>query len=126
MLTFVKNELNQVSLITTKEIKKDQIIFDLNMGEFFDHPSLRTIELAPGLHVDHPWGRYTNHSCDPTCYVSKIDKTMRAGRDLAVGEEITFNYTKNESNISTSFKCLCGSRNCVGFIGGKDSQPSHL
>ena len=125
-LTFVKNKLNQVSLVAAETFKKGQVVFDLDMGEFSERPNLRTIELGPHEHVDHPWGRYTNHHCEPTCYVDKFTKTMKAKRDIIIGEEITFNYMESETNISTSFTCKCGSAKCLGVISGPNSQPSHL
>jgi uncharacterized protein len=126
MLTFVTNRLGQISLVAAKRFRKGEVVFNLNFGEFFDRPSLRTIELAPKLHVDNPWGRYTNHHCDPTCYVDRKDKVMRASRDIEVGEEINFDYFVNESTLATSFNCHCGAPQCRGFIGNPDSQPSHL
>ena len=48
-------------------------------------------------------GQYINHSFQPTC---KIDGfTVRALRDVMFGEEITFDYTLNESFISSPFVC---------------------
>lgn len=126
MLTFVINHMGQISLIAAKPFKRGEVVFDLNLGEFFDRPDLRTIELAPDLHVDNPWGRYTNHHCSPTCYVDRPGKVMRARRDIEIGEEINFDYLQNESLLSTSFICRCGSVDCHGFIGGPNSQPSHL
>ena len=124
--TFVRNKLNQVSLVAAESFKKDEVVFELDLGEFHEHPNLRTIELSPHEHVDHPWGRYTNHHCDPTCYVDQSTKTMRAKRDIMIGEEINFNYMESETNISTSFQCKCGSPKCLGLISGPNSQPSHL
>ena len=124
--TFVRNKLNQVSLVAATSFRKHEVVFELDLGEFHEHPNLRTIELGPHEHVDHPWGRYTNHHCDPTCYVDKSTKTMRAKRDIMIGEEINFNYIESETNISTSFQCKCGSPHCLGQISGPNSQPSHL
>lgn len=126
MLTFVKNKFGQVSLVAAETFKKDQVVFDLDMGEFSELRNLRTIELAPSVHVDHPWGRYTNHNCSPTCYVDKDHRVMRATRDINIGEEINFDYIINESEISSSFDCKCGSDNCRGFVGTSHSQPTYL
>lgn len=126
MLTFIKNKLGQVSLVAAERFLKDEVVFDLDMGEFFSEPNLRTIEIGNDQHVDHPHGRYTNHSCSPTCYVDKEDKVMRAARDIEIGESITFNYLSSETNLSTSFQCHCGSPNCVGFVGHENSKPSYL
>ena len=126
MLTFVTNRLGQISLVAARRFRAGEVVFKLDFGEFSDCPSLRTIELAPNVHVDNPWGRYTNHHCDPTCYVDRERKVMRARRDIDIGEEINFDYLQNESSLSTSFSCHCGAANCRGFIGAADSRPSPL
>ncbi len=126
MLTFVTNRLGQISLVAARRFRKGEIVFNLNLGEFCERPSLRTIELAPNLHVDNPWGRYANHHCDPTCYVDREHKVMCARRDIEIGEEINFDYLQNESSLSTSFNCHCGAGNCRGFVGVTGSQPSPL
>lgn len=126
MLTFLKNEIGQISLVAAETFKSGQVVFDLDMGEFHEHPSLRTIELAPFIHVIHPWGSYTDHSCDPSCYVDKLDRTMRAMRNINIGEKITFNYQVNETNISTGFQCKCGSSKCIGKVGDLNSKPTYL
>lgn len=126
MLTFVKNKHGQISLVAAERFKKNEVVFDLDMGEFLSEPELRTIEIGENLHVLHPYGMFTNHSCSPTCYVDKDDKVMRAARDIEIGEEINFNYMASETNPSTSFQCHCGSPNCIGFVGGTNSKPSHL
>ena len=126
MLRFVKNHFGQVSLVAADPFEKGQVVFDLDLGEFFESPSFRTIELATSLHVDSPYGRYTNHHCEPSCYVSKGDRTMRAARNIMAGEEITFNYTVSETNLAVSFECRCGASNCMKYVTGAGSTPSPL
>jgi hypothetical protein len=116
MLTFIKNKSGQVSLITTSSVKKGTTLFDLNLGEKLNHRNLRTIELSPNLHIDNPWGRYTNHSCNPNSFVDKKKKKLKALRDIQPGEEINFNYLVNESKISNSFNCNCGDQNCLKLV----------
>jgi uncharacterized protein len=60
-----------------------------------------------------------NHSCDPNALISRV-ATMIARRDIAVGEEITFDYaaTVKRSFYTTiwSMRCLCRSPSCRGRI----------
>lgn len=56
--------------------------------------------------------RFVNHSCDPNT------KTIDDIKDIAIknikkGEEITSDYGHD---ITVSFQCKCGSRNCRGMI----------
>jgi hypothetical protein len=126
MLTFKKNKFGQVSLVANNLFLPDAEVFNLDMGEFSQNSSLRSIELSPNLHVVNPWGAYTNHSCSPNCYVDKTNRVMRAKKYISIGEEITFNYLDNESKLSTSFQCKCGSDNCVVIIDSPGSKRSYL
>ncbi|KAN0065377.1 histone methyltransferase set2 [Thecaphora frezii] len=69
-------------------------------------------------------GRFINHSCNPNCYVAKwqVGKHMRMGifalRDIAKGEELTFNYNVDRYGNDAQ-TCYCGEPNCVGTLGGK-------
>jgi len=64
--------------------------------------------------------RFINHSCDPNCYAKVITLegqkriVIYSKRDIAVGEEITYDYKfpLEEQKIA----CLCGSPKCQGFL----------
>jgi len=60
---------------------------------------------------------FVNHSCDPS---SKVVNgiVLVAVRDIALGEEISWNYkeTDDVGNWSYEFKCQCGSANCEGWV----------
>lgn len=67
--------------------------------------------------------RLINHSCAPNCRVETIRGRIWivARRDIAAGEELTFDY-------GFSFKewrlhpCRCGAPRCAGFIVAKDQR----
>ena len=48
------------------------------------------------------------------------ERTFRALRDIAPGEEISFNYLTTESEMAEPFNCACGSANCFEFIQGRN------
>ncbi|SCU99595.1 LAME_0G04104g1_1 [Lachancea meyersii CBS 8951] len=68
--------------------------------------------------------RFCNHSCNPNAYVNKWDVAgkLRMGifahRDIAKGEEITFDYNVDRYG-ATAQPCYCDEPNCIGFLGGK-------
>ncbi|KAK9845360.1 hypothetical protein WJX81_004380 [Elliptochloris bilobata] len=68
-------------------------------------------------------GRFINHSCDPNCETQKwvvrgeLAIGLFALRDIQAGEELTFDYNF-ERYGDKPMRCLCGARNCRGFIGG--------
>lgn len=54
-------------------------------------------------------GEFMNHSCDPNC-VFVGDFLCVATRDIAVDEEITYDYATSETEDSSHmpFDCRCG------------------
>jgi SET domain-containing protein len=61
---------------------------------------------------------YMNHSCDPnTWFVS--DLRMVARRDIAAGEEITYDYATSQAE-DTLFDCACGSSLCRKRVTGQE------
>lgn len=79
------------------------------------------------FHLDDDWdldgnvadnpARFFNHSCDPNC--EAVDRRGRiwleAVRDIAPGEELTFNYGYDLDNFE-DHPCRCGARSCIGFM----------
>lgn len=61
--------------------------------------------------------RLINHSCAPNCEAELHDDRIWivAARDIAAGEEITFNYGYDLADYE-DYPCRCGSPNCVGYI----------
>jgi hypothetical protein len=60
-----------------------------------------------------PPERHINHCCDPNTFVRTINgvRWVFALRDIAAGEEITYDYCIN-SGGDTVWTCTCGSARC--------------
>ena len=101
-------------LFAARTFEDHEPIIDVSSGDKQDESDLYSIEIDKG-HYFHPYGRYTNHSCDPTGFVS-FD-FLFASRFIKIDEEITFDYLVSESNIIANFICNCGADNCIGKIG---------
>ena len=71
--------------------------------------------------------RFVNHSCDPNCMTQKwtVNGDTRVGlfalEDIKGGTELTFNY-QFEAMGDVKKPCLCGAKNCSGWIGEKVSR----
>lgn len=85
----------------------------------------RIIDAGPaGNHA-----RFMNHSCSPNCMTQKwvVDGSNRVGlfaiRDIAKGEELTFNYNL-VARGGEKTRCHCGADDCIKFIGERQSKPS--
>lgn len=66
-------------------------------------------------------GEFMNHSCNPNCVVI-TDELWIAARDIALDEEVTYDYAVSETTDSTHmpFDCRCGASCCRGRITGED------
>lgn len=67
--------------------------------------------------------RYINHSCDPNCEAEIEDGRVwiSAIRDIAVGEELHYDYGYERSGDETAedeerYRCRCGTAKCRGSI----------
>jgi hypothetical protein len=61
--------------------------------------------------------KHAAHSCDPNAYFKDQRPWLYARKDIAAGDEVTFDYLDTEPVISHPFFCKCGSPNCRGKIG---------
>ena len=64
-------------------------------------------------------GDSINHSCEPNCGMRNAT-TIVAMRDIAVGEELTFDYAMSDASDYDEFNCNCGTSLCRGRIRADD------
>jgi SET domain-containing protein len=70
-------------------------------------------------------GDFFNHSCSPNAgFQTSIH--LVAMRDIAPGEEVTFDYAMCMTNDFGNMECECGSTNCRGYISGNDWKIQSL
>jgi hypothetical protein len=62
---------------------------------------------------------WVNHSCDPNAGLEG-QMVLVARRDIAVGEEICFDYATSDGSPYDEFECTCGAANCRGRVTGND------
>lgn len=69
---------------------------------------------------------YFNHSCDPNCGYEPNHRLI-AIRDVAVGEELCYDYamTETEASFHRGLSCRCGALSCRGVLDFKQWR-SHL
>jgi hypothetical protein len=68
----------------------------------------------------------TNHSCEPSAGI-RLDQggyRLIALRDIAPGEEITYDYSTYLAGYHEAMRCCCGSRLCRGLIGAFADLPA--
>jgi uncharacterized protein len=123
-------------VFATKPIKSNETIHVMNGKEISLFECIWMVLLGK-LHVDNPLqiDKYsyiildelsvaTNHSCNPNCTIVGKNELV-ARRDIAIGEEITFDYSltvmPNFYTKNWQMTCCCGTDNCRKQIGNLDS-----
>ena len=71
--------------------------------------------------VDSNPARFLNHSCEPNCEALLDEERIwiMALRDIAPGEELTFNYGFDLEDYR-HYPCNCRASRCVGYIVAED------
>lgn len=57
-----------------------------------------------------------NHSCEPNCGIKNFTRIC-AMRDIAAGEELTWDYEMTERSDWWEIACLCGTPSCRKYVG---------
>lgn len=65
------------------------------------------------------------HSCDPNCGIRNLTEIF-AVRDIASGEQLSWDYRCSENSNWVMKDCLCGSERCTGTVANFDSLPSEI
>jgi hypothetical protein len=64
-------------------------------------------------------GDSINHSCEPNCGMRNATAIV-AMRDIAIGEELTFDYAMSDASDYDEFNCNCGTSLCRGRVRADD------
>ena len=70
-------------------------------------------------------GDMLNHSCEPNCGAYGTSSVISLS-EIAIGEELTFDYGMTDSSEYDQFDCACSKSNCRGKITGKDWQNPEI
>lgn len=69
---------------------------------------------------------FVNHGCEPNVGFTDGDLWFHALRDVAVGEELLWDYSTSMNEPGWSVPCRCGSARCRGTIQSFcDLSPHH-
>lgn len=112
----IRRREDQHQLITTVEVQRDAQILEI-YGDVTTTPTRYSVQVGRGQHIEphapevmntdplrYAW-RFLNHACQPNTRLR--GRTLIATRDLAQGEELTFNYNSNEFEMAEPFRCWC-------------------
>ena len=117
----------EFSLLAATPLPADRRLFTIH-GDLTSVPSRYSVQIDENLHVDlgeereldelldgYFW-RFMNHSCAPNAAIR--GREVVAIREIEPWEQIAFDYNTTEFAMAEPFDCRCGSRRCVGRVGG--------
>lgn len=115
----VKSGLQGQGVFTLRPIKAGAVIFEMQ-GRMVDAPTQTSVQVGDKKHIEDNLAKFLNHHCAASAMVDRAKKALVALRDLNPGDEITFDYRKNEDKMAAPFMCRC----CGKFICGKSGKQA--
>lgn len=121
------------AVFAAKPIRKGELIaaydgpfYDNDFDDWNDDLLAHTIQCGRSLWRDSKGlARYINHSCEPNCGIKGRFRVV-AMRDIAVGEQITWDYEMTEKSSWWRMRCRCGSEKCRKIIGSYSRMPKAI
>ncbi len=121
-----KSRLGGKGLFAKEAIKKNTILFHFE-GRIGDdaHTNPESLQLDEDKFLESTikFDDFVNHSCEPNCYIDWKTLNFIALKEINKDEEITCDYCTFEYDAvnliqDCSFKCKCGSKNCIKEMKG--------
>jgi hypothetical protein len=111
---------NSRSLYSRKTFVKDDVIAEFGAKETFSQPTYLTVQVSDSEHIEllPEYLECINHSCEPNCFFDTTSLELVALKNIAEDEELTFFYPSTEWEMDQAFKCICGSKHCIGLVKG--------
>lgn len=121
----IKKSHSGKGLLAKKTIKEGKTIFhfDGRMGDGA-HTNAEALQIDEYKFLESTakFDDFLNHSCNPNCYIDWQTLNLIALKDIPKDEELSFNYNISEYDLleggNFTFKCKCGSKNCIGEVKG--------
>jgi SET domain-containing protein len=118
-----KSSIDGLGLYALRDFLAGEIVLRWNISQLIPKNELISLPEEEGKYT-HPFDaerilivqppeRYVNHSCDNNTEVRNFCDV--AIRNITAGEEITGDYSTDESG--SKFNCRCGAENCRGQVG---------
>jgi len=83
-------------------------------------PSYLTVQTGNDEHIclQPSFLQYINHSCSPNIFFDTTNFKVFCLQPVKPGDELCYFYPATEWQMAQPFQCVCGSVNCLGYIGG--------
>ena len=104
-------------------------IAELSWGPLQHEPSRSTIQCGEHVHAEPlpPSSATSTTPATPNVTFDIDAQVVRAVRDIAPGDELTYFYPSTEWQMAEPFVCGCGAAECIGEVtGAADLRPEVL
>lgn len=88
-------------------------------------PNYLTVQINKNthIHLNPTFLQFINHSCTPNVFFNTTTMQLECIQNIVPGAEIVFFYPSTEWEIASTFKCHCGSPECILEITGAANTP---
>jgi hypothetical protein len=114
-ISSIKNIPGQSGIFAKDSFSPGDTVLYLN-GEVVGLPTRTSIQIGEGKHIEDKIGAFINHSCYPSCKIE--GHRVVAGKEISTSDQITFDYSQNETILASPFICSC----CNKLISGNLSN----
>lgn len=118
---------DQQGLFSRKAFSAGAVLCRFTAAARFTKPNRLTIQTTATKHIQllPACLLFTNHSCHPTVFFNMQSFELEALQAIQPGDELTFFYPSTEWEMAESFRCHCGSPQCLGNIQGARYLPAN-
>ena len=119
-MIYINKHNNEYGVYVTENYLEGEILREFESSSLLSRPTRTSIQVGPGQHIEDRIGMYVNHACVPNCEIDGM--SLIATKDLFEGDEITFDYNKNEDLMASPFECKC----CGKMIAGRLTKDANF
>ena len=133
MLEVWKDEISgHHSTYSKVRFRPGDIICEFGASAILQSPSYLTVQIGINEHIclQPSCLQYINHSCSPNMFFDTTAYKTICLQPIEPGDEFCYFYPATEWDMDRPFECVCGSANCLGYIGGasylsKETLPNY-
>lgn len=109
----VQPGIHGLGVFTLISFLRGQVLFELT-GDVLNTPTRTSVQIGVNQHIEDKLAAFMNHSCTPNAILDRATSRFIACKDIQAGEEIMFDYNKNEDLLSSPFICECCGKKIEG------------
>jgi len=109
----LKNGIHGLGVFSTMNFKCGDVLFRMT-GQLIKSPTRTSVQIGDNLHIEDALAGFVNHSCAPNARIDRHTHCFIAMQDIAVDDEVMFDYNANEDCMASPFVCECCQKNIAG------------